>query len=143
MSRAFVLDTSAVLTAAERGNLEILSIVERHGGPSTGSMFVLGELRHGVEAATGKRTRSDRQQTVDFYAKITEMRGAVQPELLAKAYAQVSAKAATWGLRLGMNDRWIVAEAALHAAQLVTCDSIQADLSRRLGYETLFVGQAV
>lgn len=142
MAEALLLDSSAVLTAVERNNHEIQGIISGHGGPSIGSLFVLGELLHGVEVATVKRVRGDRQRTVEFYEKITESPAVVANDLLAKMYAQVSAKATELGLRVGMNDRWIIAEAALHGARLVTCDEVQAGLARGVGCETTYVGQA-
>lgn len=143
MAEALLLDTSAVLSAFERSNAGIQRIISGHGGPSVSSLFVLGELLHGVEMATARGVRHARQQTVDAYVKITESAEGVGTDLLAKMYGRVSAKATELGLRIGMNDRWIVAEAALHGARLVTCDDSQAKLARGVGCETTHVDQSV
>ena len=141
MAEALLLDTSAVLAATERNNHEVQRIISGHGEPSIRSLFVLGELLHGVGVATVRSVRRDRQQTVNFYEKITGLAHGSSIDLLAKLYGQVSATATGSGLRVGMNDRWIVAEAVLHMARLVTCDGAQLELARQFGCETIYVAR--
>jgi predicted nucleic acid-binding protein len=49
---------------------------------------------------------------------------------LAARYGEISAVASKEKLKIGQNDRWIIAEAADLGANLITFDQVQAQLAR-------------
>lgn len=125
-----LLDTSAVIAIGEGRNERLIEIVRGSGSYSIASLFVTGELRHGLEMAgeVGRAALELRRATLELYQRITEMPAALDLADLATRYGAVSARATDAGLRIGQNDRWIIAEAAGHGVTLVTCDTAQASL---------------
>lgn len=124
-----LLDTSAVIGLIERRDPAVLELVRQLEGPSVRSMFVYGELLHGL-AQRGPGI-AERRRTVEHYEKITDsFAAALDPGLLASRYAEVSASASNGLIRLGQNDRWIIAEASLIGIDVfVTQDSTQSRLA--------------
>jgi predicted nucleic acid-binding protein len=124
-----LLDTSAVIAISERRNERVLDLVRGRGTYSIGSVFVTGELRHGVEVGSGDTQRDVlRRATLALYQQMTKMPAVLDLAALADRYGLVSAQATREGMRIGQNDRWIIAEAAGHGVTLVTCDAVQAAL---------------
>lgn len=124
----YLLDTSAVLALTERRNEKIVHLIREADQAPIGSMVVLGELVHGVAAAPTKAIRIQRESTVSFYKRLVRMPDQYPWISIASRYGDASAAASASGLRLGMNDRWIVAECVTFGAILVTCDETQASL---------------
>ena len=112
----------------ERRNEQIVHLIRDADQAPIGSMAVLGELAHGVAAAPTKAIRIRREATVSFYKRLVRMPDQYPWMSIATRYGDASAAAAAGGLRLGMNDRWIVAECVTFGAILVTCDETQARL---------------
>ncbi|HQZ33076.1 MAG TPA: PIN domain-containing protein [Ilumatobacteraceae bacterium] len=125
----YLLDTSAVLALTERRNEQIVKLIRDADRPPTGSMTVLGELAHGVAASPTTAIRTQRESTVTFYRRLVRTPDHYPWTMVAARYGDASAAATAGGLRLGMNDRWIVAECVAFGAILVTCDETQARLA--------------
>lgn len=124
----YLLDTSAVLALTERRNEQIMHLIRDADRAPVGSMAVLGELAHGVAASPTKAIRVQREATVSFYKRLVRMPDHYPWMSIATRYGDASAAATASGLRLGMNDRWIVAECVTFRAILLTCDETQARL---------------
>ena len=124
----YLLDTSAVLALTERRNDQIIHLIRDADQAPIGSMAVLGELAHGVAASPTKAIRVQREATVSFYKRLVRMPDHYPWMSIATRYGDASAAATASGLRLGMNDRWIVAECVTFRAILLTCDETQARL---------------
>lgn len=124
-----LLDTSAVIGLIERRDPAVVELVRQLHGPSVRSIIVYGELLHGIALrGTGL---VERRRTVEHFERITDSFTASIPQaLLASRYAEVSAYASAGLIRLGQNDRWIVAEASLIGIEVfVTQDSTQGRLA--------------
>ncbi len=124
----YLLDTSAFLSLVERTDANIREIVGSVHGPLPRSMGVLGELVHGREVDP---TNLDRRVTVERYHELTEWAPGHPSVFLAARYGEISAVASQAKLRIGQNDRWIIAEAADLEANLITFDQVQAQLARQ------------
>lgn len=124
-----LLDTSAVIGLIERRDPAVVDLVRQLDGPSVRSMVVYGELLHGL--ALHGPGRAERRRTVDHFERITDpFAPALAQALLASRYAEVSACASSEMIRLGQNDRWIIAEASLIGIDVfVTQDSTQGRLA--------------
>lgn len=140
-SVAYLLDTSAVLALTERRTASIIDLIRHADQAPIGSMVVLGELVHGVAAAPTKTIRIQREATVRFYERLVRMPDQYPWMPIATRYGDVSAAASAGGLRLGMNDRWIVAECVTFGAILVTCDETQARLEGHYANAAVFIDQ--
>jgi len=137
----YLLDTSAVLALTERRNEQLILLIREADQPPIGSMVVLGELAHGLAASPTNAIRIQRQATVSFYKRLVRMPDQYPWMSIAARYGDASAAATAGGLRLGMNDRWVVAECVTFGAILVTCDEIQARLEGIYENSTVFIDQ--
>jgi len=130
---ATVFDTSAVIGLTERRSPVLIDIVKSLGRPITRSITVYGELRHGAALADRPR-QSDRARTLDRYQRLSEWSETETAlDEVGQIYGDVSAMASANELRLGMNDRWIIAESVVLGARLVTGDRRQAHLAELVG----------
>jgi len=137
----YLLDTSAVLALTERRNEQLIDLIRDADQSPIGSMVVLGELAHGVAAAPTNATRFQRAATVSFYRRLVRMPSEYPWMSVSTRYGDASAAATAGGLRLGMNDRWIVAECVTFGAILVTCDETQARLEAVYGNAAVLIEQ--
>ncbi len=124
----YLLDTSAFLSLVERSDQSIREIVRSVEAPLPRSMGVMGELIHGREVDP---TNPERRSTVEMYLELTEWARGHPSAFLAARCGEISAVASKEGLKIGQNDRWIIAEAADLGATLITFDQVQAQLARR------------
>ena len=138
----YLLDTSAVLALTERRNEQIVQLIRDADQAPIGSMIVLGELEHGVAAAPTNAIRLQREATVSFYKRMVRMPDQYPWMSIAIRYGDASAEATAGRLRLGSNDRWIVAECVTLGAVLVTCDETQARLDGVYANTAVFIDQA-
>lgn len=124
-----IIDTSVIIGAVERRDPQAIEQLEQLEQPSVRSMAVLGELAFGIESADA-RVATLRHRSKDLYLAITDPNtlSAVDGSLLARWFGAVSAIARTDGIRIGQNDRWIVAEALTHSVPVWTCDETMAKL---------------
>lgn len=122
----YLLDTSAVLALVERTDEGIREIVGSIESRLPRSIGVLGELVHGREVDP---TNLERRTTVELYQELTEWAPGHPSGLLSARYGEVSAVASKSSLKVGQNDRWIIAEAADLGATLITFDRVQAEVA--------------
>ncbi|MFV0427538.1 MAG: type II toxin-antitoxin system VapC family toxin [Beutenbergiaceae bacterium] len=119
---SIIVDTSVVVGAFERKDPAAIDALKASGGPSIRSMFVHAELLSGIERAT-PATVAVRRRTYAAYLTITSAEDAPPaPTDLAKQFALMTALAARQGIRIGQNDRWILAEAITRGAGVLTAD---------------------
>ena len=119
-----ILDTSAVIGLIERRSAEVERIVRSDPIRPVVSLLTIGELEHGVRAATGARLRRRRQETLDLVAELP----AVGLSLAAAAcFGELSARMPR---RVGVADRWIAATALSRSLTLVTEDRDLAEALR-------------
>ena len=124
-----ILDTSVIIGAVERRDRQAIRCIEQMVEPSERSIAVLGELNFGVESADPD-VAAIRQRSKDLYLAISKPSAvsAVDGSLLARWFGSVSAIARTDGIRIGQNDRWIIAEAISYGVAVWTCDDAMARL---------------
>lgn len=124
----YLLDTSAFLSLMEREDQSIREIVRSVERRLPRSMGVIGELIHGREVDP---TNLERRATVEMYQELTEWTSGHPSVFLAARYGEISAVASKEKLKIGQNDRWIIAEAADLGANLITFDQVQAQVARK------------
>lgn len=124
-----IVDTSVVIGAIERRDPAAVLAIESMELLSVRSMFVLGELTFGVESATDA-TRAVRSRTRDLYLSISDPAGlgSLDGNEVAQWFGVASAIAQASGIKIGQNDRWIVAESLTHDVPVWTADTAMRDL---------------
>ena len=137
-----IVDTSVVLAAVERRSQAAADAVAAMAEPSIRSMVVLGELHFGVESLSPQADpaiRARREASLEYYLLISAVRPSPSAGRLGSAFGRISAVAQHAGLRIGQNDRSILAEALRCEVPVLTCDSgmhVLGELvSERLGEE--------
>lgn len=126
VGRAVQFDTSAVLSLMER-RPSVTRLVEGLDGPQPRSVFVYGELLHGLAVEPDDPARL---RTVEMYELLTEWIPATPSRQLSRTFGAVSAHAtSSSGSPTDPTDRWIIAECVDLVADLVTCDVGQAQLA--------------
>ena len=131
-----IVDTSVVLDAVERRSARAAEAVAALHEPSVRSMVVLGELSFGVEslapdADAGVRAR--REASLEYYVLISAVHRPPTSGQLGTAFGQVSAVAQRAALRIGQNDRWILAEALCWSVPVLTADATMHRLGGLVG----------
>lgn len=109
-------------------------------------MAVLGELAFGVHSATDAN-RAVRSRTRDLYLSISDPAEIVSlnGSQVAQWFGVTSAIAQTNSIKVGQNDRWIVAESLTHGIPLWTADTAMRDLVEAIrklheAAEPVFIG---
>ncbi len=125
VGRAVQFDTSAVLSLMER-RPSVTRLVEGLDGPQPRSVFVYGELLHGLDVEPDDPAR---RRTVEMYELLTESIPATPSRQLSRTFGAVSAHAMRTGSPTDPTDRWIIAESVDLVVDLVTCDVGQAELA--------------
>ena len=123
-----ILDTSAMIAAIERRNDESVALLRSLEGPTIRSVFVDGELAAGVETATmrrlGKPAIAIREATATAYARLSETPERWTADVIASHFGWLTAHCSINQLKVGQNDRWILAEAMTHGSTTIyTADS--------------------
>ena len=113
---AVMLDTSAVIALVERKHVGIRRLLDVHGVLPNVSVMTIGELEHGVEAATDHVQRRRRAWTLQACDR---MEVSNIDRATARLYGRLSLELPR---RVGSADRWIAAGAAVLGATLVTFD---------------------
>ena len=92
-------------------------------------MVVLGELAFGVQSATDAN-RAVRTRTRDLYLSISDPAGigSLNGNQAAQWFGVVSAIAQASRIKIGQNDRWIVAESLTYGVPVWTADTAMRDL---------------
>ena len=127
-----VIDTSVILGAVERGNESTRRRLNELTERSRRSFVVEGELVFGVRAATTPEARRTQERSLRYYRLISEP-GTVELDELSRWFGTVSAVATAAGIRIGQNDRWIIAEAAHADLPLWTADEAMHRLCAAVG----------
>ena len=118
-----IIDTSVLISAIERRDAAAIAAIDSMEQLSVRSMVVLGELTFGLQTSSAD-SREIRQRTLDLYLAIsdpgplTSLDGAS----VALLFGSVSAVAKTENIKVGQNDRWLVAESLFHKAPVWTSD---------------------
>lgn len=137
-----ILDTSFVVAVFERKAPSAVAALAGLGGPGVRSAIVEGELRAGVETATAEDLAT-RQRTLDGFLQVTTdapARSTQTAQALAVAFGWLTALAKAERIKIGQNDRWILAEAAYASVCVLTADhpmnqlGIAAHESGRAGF---------
>ena len=109
-------------------------------------MVVLGELTFGVQSAIAAEL-AVRSRTRDLYLSISDPAGiaSLDGNQAAQWFGIASAIARASRIRVGQNDRWIVAESLTHGVPVWTADSSMRDLvdairERHEAPEPVFIG---
>lgn len=109
-------------------------------------MVVLGELAFGVQSATDAN-RAVRSRTRDLYLSISDPAGisSLNGNQVAHWFGVTSALAQASRIKIGQNDRWIVAESLTHGIPLWTADTAMRDLVEAIrelheAAEPVFIG---
>ena len=141
-----IVDTSVVIGAIERRDSGAVRAIETMTNLSVRSMVVLGELTFGVRSATDA-TLAVRSRTRDLYLSISDPAGIVSlnGNQVAQWFGLTSAIAKASSIRVGQNDRWIVAESLTHGVPVWTADTAMRDLvdairERHDAPEPMFIG---
>lgn len=98
-------------------------------------MIVVGELAFGVERArldTGvasARILALREATLAAYIATSEPAKEPRDDDIAEQFGVISALAVSAGIRIGPNDRWILAEGVARSQQVLTTDQGMEDLA--------------
>ena len=129
-----IVDTSIVIGAAERHDEMALRGLERCGSRTQRSMIVLGELHAGVSGAkrqgSSAAAQEERLATLNAYLQISEEPQAYPRGEIAEAFGDITGICAEAGLKVGQNDRWILAEGLALGLSVVTLDDAQHELGR-------------
>ncbi len=110
-----IIDTSVVIAVTERRSPTAITAIGALGNKSIRSFVVEAELIAGLEAA--RRSQMDpaditmRESTLNTYYDLSERPVSLPLDVLAAAFGQVTGACSSHHLRLGQNDRWILAEA--------------------------------
>ncbi len=114
-----------MISLVELGDEGLRAVIEAEDAAVAVSVVTLGELHHGVLAATSPAKSDVRRRT---YAAALTMNVIPVREDQAAAYGEISA---VLPRRIGSNDRWIAATAKHHDLTLVTYDSdLRAAIAR-------------
>jgi len=125
VGRAVQFDTSALISLMER-RPSVTRLVEGLDGPQPRSVFVYGELLHGLAVEPDDPAC---RRVVEMYELLTEWIPATPSRELSRVFGAVSALAARTGSPVDVTDRWIIAESVDLVVDLVTCDVGQAELA--------------
>lgn len=117
-----IIDTSVIVAAVERRSGAARQRLSELNERSRRSFVVIGELEFGVCAATTTEFQRVRERSLRYYQLISQPPMAVDLDELSRWFGTVSAIAVAAGIRIGQNDRWIVAEAALADHAVWTAD---------------------
>jgi predicted nucleic acid-binding protein len=126
-----IVDTSVVLDAVERRSTRAAEAVAALPQPSVRSMVVLGELTFGVESLApdaDAAVRARREAALEYYVLISALHAPPTAGQLGTAFGRVSAVAQRAALRIGQNDRWILAEALCWGMPVLTSDATMHQL---------------
>ena len=122
-----IIDTSVMVSAVERKDPAAIAALSALGGPSQWSFIVAGELAAGVEAARAlKLPKADqrmRAATLTAYSQLSEQPVALTLDDLSAHFGSLTAICSARRIRLGQNDRWILASAAALSTQVLTADA--------------------
>lgn len=123
-----IVDSSIMIASVERRDAVAISALKAIRGRSTRSMIVVGELAFGVERArldagvAPARIVTIREATLAAYIATSDLAEERRDDDVAGKFGVISALAMTAGLRIGPNDRWILAEALARGQQVLTAD---------------------
>lgn len=132
-----IIDTSVMVSAVERHSPAAIDLLERLEEPSLQSMVVLAELESGVLTVDDDpEILRTRQRTLAAYRLASEPGTPPPPDLLARRFAEVTAAARRAGMRIGQNDRWILAESLHHDVPVSTADTTMHELGVALRGES-------
>ena len=112
---------SSVLIAAERGTLDLESILQEYVEEDFAlSAITASELLHGVHRAKTERRRVRREAYVE--ALLSNFPVIAFDLICARTHARLSAKLATKGISIGAHDLVIAATAVARGLNVVTRD---------------------
>lgn len=135
-----IIDTSVMVGAVERKDPTAIAAISALPGPSIRSFVVDGELAAGAEVASMLRLPAAdvemREATADAYRRLSEQPEALPLDVVASHFAWLTGLSALRKLRLGQNDRWILAEALTLHTRVLTADTAMHQLGVVAG-ETL------
>ena len=137
-----IIDTSVYVSAFERGDAAARdAIAAATVEQQPGCRVVLGELESGPLTAGDDTAKRHRTTTLTHYALTHEFSGeGVDEARMARLFAELTATCRTEGLRVGQNDRWVVAEAMYWARELLTADDGMYRLAELHGVTVLRPG---
>lgn len=112
-----------MIAAIERRNEASIALLRSLEGPTIRSVFVSGELTAGVQTATmrrlGKPAIAIREATATAYARLSEAPERWTPDVIASHFGWLTAHCSANELKVGQNDRWILAESMAHGTTTV------------------------
>lgn len=123
-----LLDTSAIIGLIERRVESLRTIVAADDAVLHMSIVTLGELEHGVAAATTTTIAATRRSSLHAVIDATDVVGLDADDASTYGLLSHELRRRGWGPRaVGTADRWIAATAITRGLTLVTQDRLLAE----------------